>query len=114
MLSEHEIDRVLIAPSTTDPELILHTIRMIKSMGVKVSVLPRLFEVVGSSVEFDDLDGIPLLGLRRQGLPLSSRVLKRTTDLAFSSIVLAVLAPFMLIIAALIKIDTPGPVLFRQ
>ena len=53
-------------------------------MGVKVSVLPRLFEVVGSSVEFDDLDGIPLLGLRRQGLPLSSACLKRTTDLVAS------------------------------
>ena len=81
ILAEHDIDRVLIAPGASDPELILHTIRMIKSMGVKVSVLPRLFEVVGSAVEFDDLDGIPLLGLRRQGLPLSSRVLKRTTDL---------------------------------
>jgi exopolysaccharide biosynthesis polyprenyl glycosylphosphotransferase len=114
ILAEHDIDRVLIAPGPSDPELILHTIRMIKSMGVKVSVLPRLFEVVGSSVEFDDLDGIPLLGLRRQGLPLSSRVLKRTTDLVFSSLVLLALAPFMLIVALLIKIDSPGPVLFRQ
>ena len=33
--------------------------------GVGVSVLPRLFEVVGSSVEFDDCDGITLLGVRR-------------------------------------------------
>src|SRR5690348_10863914 len=113
-LNARLIDRVLIAPGPSDPELILHTIRMIKSMGVKVSVLPRLFEVVGSSVEFDDLDGIPLLGLRRQGLPLSSRVLKRMTDLVFSSLVLLALAPFMLLIALLIKIDSKGPVLFRQ
>jgi exopolysaccharide biosynthesis polyprenyl glycosylphosphotransferase len=114
ILAEHDIDRVLIAPCPSDPELILHTIRMIKSMGVKVSVLPRLFEVVGSSVEFDDLDGIPLLGLRRQGLPLSSRVLKRGTDLVFSTIVLILLAPVLLLMALLIKIDSPGPVLFRQ
>ena len=114
ILAEHDIDRVLIAPGPSDPELILHTIRMIKSMGVKVSVLPRRFEVVGSSVEFDDLDGIPLLGLRRQGLPLSSRVLKRFTDLAFSAIALTILGPFLLLVALLVKIDSPGPVLFRQ
>jgi exopolysaccharide biosynthesis polyprenyl glycosylphosphotransferase len=114
ILAEHDIDRVLIAPGLSDPEVILHTIRMIKSMGVKVSVLPRLFEVVGSAVEFDDLDGIPLLGLRRQGLPLSSRVLKRTTDLVVSSIILILLAPLLFIIAIAIKLDSPGPVLFRQ
>ena len=114
VLAEHEIDRVLIAPSTTDPELILHTIRMIKSMGVKVSVLPRLFEVVGSAVEFDDLDGIPLLGLRRQGLPFSSRILKRMTDVIGASVILFFLAPALALIAIAIKLDSPGPVLFRQ
>ena len=39
--------------------------RTLKAVGVRVSVLPRLPEVVGSSVEFDDLHGIPLIGLRR-------------------------------------------------
>jgi exopolysaccharide biosynthesis polyprenyl glycosylphosphotransferase len=114
VLAEHEIDRVLIAPAASDPELILHTIRMIKSMGVKVSVLPRLFEVVGSAVEFDDLDGIPLLGLRRQGLPWSSRVLKRATDVIGASLILFFLGPVLAIIALAIKLDSPGPVLFRQ
>ncbi len=114
VLAEHEIDRVLIAPAATDPELILHTIRMIKSMGVKVSVLPRLFEVVGSAVEFDELDGIPLLGLRRQGLPWSSRVFKRATDVVGAAIILFFLAPALAIVAIAIKLDSPGPVLFRQ
>ena len=114
VLAEHEIDRVLIAPAASDPELILHTIRMIKSMGVKVSVLPRLFEVVGSAVEFDDLDGIPLLGLRRQGLPYSSRALKRATDVVGASLILAFLAPALALVAIAIKLDSAGPVLFRQ
>ena len=47
------------------PELMLRHDPDVKALGVKVSVLPRLFEVVGSSVEFDDLDGMPLLGVRR-------------------------------------------------
>ncbi|HEY2603741.1 MAG TPA: exopolysaccharide biosynthesis polyprenyl glycosylphosphotransferase [Thermoleophilaceae bacterium] len=114
VLAEHDIDRVLIAPGGQDPELILHAIRMVKSMGVKVSVLPRLFEVVGSAVEFDDLDGIPLLGLRGQGLPRSSRLLKRICDVAAASLALLILGPAMLIIAIAIRLDSPGTVFFRQ
>ena len=45
--------------------------------GVRVSLLPRLFDVVGTSVEFDDLDGLTLLGVRRFGLSRSSPPLKR-------------------------------------
>jgi exopolysaccharide biosynthesis polyprenyl glycosylphosphotransferase len=114
VLAEHEIDRVLIAPGGRDPELVLHAIRLVKSMGVKVSVLPRLFEVVGSAVEFDDLDGIPLLGLRGQGLPRSSRLLKRACDTAMASLALLLLGPALLIISIAIRLDSPGPVLFRQ
>ncbi len=114
VLAEHEIDRVLIAPGGRDPELVLHAIRLVKSMGVKVSVLPRLFEVVGSAVEFDDLDGIPLLGLRGQGLPRSSRLLKRACDTAIASLALLVLGPALLIIAIAIRLDSPGPIVFRQ
>ena len=49
---------------------------MAKSVGVRVSLLPRLFEVVGSSVEFDHLDGLTMLGVRRFGLTRSSMALK--------------------------------------
>jgi exopolysaccharide biosynthesis polyprenyl glycosylphosphotransferase len=114
VLAEYDVDRVLIAPGVQDPELILHAVRLVKSMGVKVSVLPRLFEVVGSAVEFDDLDGIPVLGLRAQGLPRSSRMLKRLCDLTAAALALLALGPAMLVIAILIKLDSPGPVFFRQ
>jgi exopolysaccharide biosynthesis polyprenyl glycosylphosphotransferase len=114
VLAEHDVDRVLIAPGGQDPELILHAVRLVKSMGVKVSVLPRLFEVVGSAVEFDDLDGIPVLGLRGQGLPRSSRMLKRAADLVAASAAQILLGPALLVVAILIKLDSPGPVLFRQ
>lgn len=114
VLAEHDVERVLIAPGAGDPELILHTIRTVRSMGVRVSVLPRLFEAVGSAVEMDDLDGIPVLGLRRQRLPLSSRIIKRGMDIALSAASVVLMAPFLLLVALAIKRDSPGPVLFRQ
>jgi exopolysaccharide biosynthesis polyprenyl glycosylphosphotransferase len=77
-------------------------------------VLPRMLEVVGSSVEFDHLDGLTMLGVRRFGLSRSSHVLKRGFDLIGASLILAAGAPVMLAIAAAIRLDSRGPVFFRQ
>jgi exopolysaccharide biosynthesis polyprenyl glycosylphosphotransferase len=114
VLAEHDIDRVIIAPGESDAEHILDAIRLVKSLGVKVSVLPRLFEVVGSSVEFDQIDGMTLLGVRRYGLSTSSALLKRSLDITGSSVLVLLVGPLMLAIALAIKLDSRGPVLFRQ
>jgi exopolysaccharide biosynthesis polyprenyl glycosylphosphotransferase len=113
-LVEHAVDRAIVAPGVFNSEETLQTIRLVKSLGVNVSVLPRLFEVVGSSVEFDDLEGILLLGVRREGLTSSSRFLKRSMDLAGAALGLAVLAPLLVGISLAVKLTSPGPVLFRQ
>jgi exopolysaccharide biosynthesis polyprenyl glycosylphosphotransferase len=114
ILSEQRVHRVLIAPLASDSEEILHAIRLAKSMGVKISLLPRLFEVVGTSVEFDSVDGVQLLGLRRGGLSFSSALLKRGMDLVGASIGLLLLSPLLVAIAVAVKLTSPGPVLFRQ
>jgi exopolysaccharide biosynthesis polyprenyl glycosylphosphotransferase len=114
-LAEHDIDRVVIAPSASaDNEDLLDVIRRAKALGIKVSVLPGLFEVVGSSVEFDDINGVTLLGLRRHGLTDSSRALKRTLDAVTAAALLLLLAPVLALIAVAIKLDSRGPVFFRQ
>jgi lipopolysaccharide/colanic/teichoic acid biosynthesis glycosyltransferase len=79
-----------------------------------VTVLPRLFEVVGSSVEFDDVNGVTLLALRSNGLSVSSRALKRALDVAVSASLLFLLAPLLAGIAVAVKLTSPGPVFFRQ
>ncbi|HKP21791.1 MAG TPA: sugar transferase [Thermoleophilaceae bacterium] len=114
VLAEQDIDRVIIAPATSLSDHILDAIRLVKALGVKVSVLPRLFEVVGSSVEFDEIDGMMLLGVRRYGLTQSSAALKRCLDITGAGLGLLVLAPLFLVVAVAIKLDTKGPVLFRQ
>jgi exopolysaccharide biosynthesis polyprenyl glycosylphosphotransferase len=111
--SEH-VDRVIIAPTWRDNEETLDTIRVVKALGVKVSVLPRLFEVIGSSVEFDDCDGITLLGVRRYGLSKSSTFLKRAFDIAGALAALLLCAPLLVAIAIAVKVTSHGPVFFRQ
>jgi lipopolysaccharide/colanic/teichoic acid biosynthesis glycosyltransferase len=81
---------------------------------VKVSVLPRLLEVVGSSSSFDEVDGIWLLGVRPYGLARSSDFLKRAIDVGASAIGLVMLGRLFLMLTLAVKLDSPGPVSFRQ
>jgi exopolysaccharide biosynthesis polyprenyl glycosylphosphotransferase len=115
VLIENEIDRVIIAPSPDDDEAsMLHTIRLVKSLGVRVSVVPRLFEVVGTSVEFDYVRGMMFLGVKPYGLTKSSRFLKRGMDIFGASVGLILLAPLVAYVAVAVKLSSPGPVFFRQ
>jgi exopolysaccharide biosynthesis polyprenyl glycosylphosphotransferase len=114
ILKKHSVDRVVICPHGESSSTMLETIRLVKGLGVKVSVMPRLFEVVGSSVEFDDLGGLTLLGIRRYQLSKSSAVLKRGFDVAGAGAGLIVLAPLFAVVALAIKLTSRGPVFFRQ
>ncbi len=114
LVTERRLERAIVTPDAHDQEVGLQVIRLLKALGVKVSVLPRLLEVVGSSSTFDTIDGLTLLGVPQYGLSKSSAVLKRAMDMAGALILLVLLAPLFLVIALAIKLDSPGPVLFRQ
>jgi exopolysaccharide biosynthesis polyprenyl glycosylphosphotransferase len=111
---EHRIERAIVAPGVSNSEDVLGAIRLVKSVGINVSVLPRLFEVVGSSVEFDDIEGVLLLGVRREGLSTSSKLLKRSVDVVGSALGLVVLAPLLVGISLAVRLASPGHAFFRQ
>jgi exopolysaccharide biosynthesis polyprenyl glycosylphosphotransferase len=114
-LWEHRIDRVVIDSSTTPTsDRLLDKIRLIKSVGVKVSLLPRLLEVVGWSVALDDVEGVPLMGVHGYGLTKSSRFLKRALDVSGSLAGLTLVAPLLVAIGIAVRLTSRGPVLFRQ
>jgi len=92
----------------------LNLVRTLKAVGVRGSVLPRLLEVVGSSVEFDDLHGVTVMGVRRFELTRSSAAFKRVFDVLGASLGLLAVCPLLLVIAVAVKLDSRGPVFFRQ
>ena len=114
LVLENGIDRVILAPTAADNRQTLELIRVAKAVGVRVSLLPRMLEVVGSSVDFEDVDGVTMLGIRRFGLSTSARSVKRAFDVAFATMALLALAPLMAAVAIAVRLDSPGPILFRQ
>jgi len=109
-----DVHRAIIAPRSVDAGEMLNLVRTLKAVGVRVSVLPRLLEVVGSSVEFDDLHGVTVMGVRRFDLTRSSSAFKRAFDLFGATVGLLAISPLLIVIAIAIKLDSRGPVFFRQ
>jgi exopolysaccharide biosynthesis polyprenyl glycosylphosphotransferase len=114
VLEEHQVERVILAPAHGAGEDVVEEIRLAKACGVKVAVLPRLLEVIGSAVEFDDVSGQALLAVRGFGLSRSSQLLKRSLDVVCATLGLLLLSPLLLVLSVAVKRSSPGPVLFRQ
>jgi exopolysaccharide biosynthesis polyprenyl glycosylphosphotransferase len=114
LVLELRVHRIILAPTTTDTHGVTELIRVAKAAGVRVSVLPRMLEVVGSAVEFEDVDGMTVLGVRPFGLPRSSQLLKRVFDLVATCVGLLAVGPIIAAVALAIRLDSKGPVFFRQ
>ena len=84
-----------------------------QDLDVQVDIVPRMFEVLGTNAQLHTVQGLPLVGLPPR-LSSSSRLLKRSLDLIGACIGLALLAPLFAVVAVLIKLDSRGPVFFRQ
>ncbi|MGH2715892.1 MAG: exopolysaccharide biosynthesis polyprenyl glycosylphosphotransferase [Thermoleophilaceae bacterium] len=114
VVARHRVERVVVAHGDLVEAELLELLRSCRRLGVKMSVLPQLFDALGPSVEVDDVEGVTVLGINPPVLPRSSRLLKRAMDLAGATAGLLLTAPLWVPIAAAIKLDSPGPVLFRQ
>jgi exopolysaccharide biosynthesis polyprenyl glycosylphosphotransferase len=114
LVERQEVERVIFAFSADNHRQVLPHIRRLRDAGVQVDVVPRLFEVIGPKVDIHTVEGIPLIGLSPVRLSRSSRIIKRVIDVAVAAVGLVLAAPLMLVLAWMIKRDSPGPVFFRQ
>jgi exopolysaccharide biosynthesis polyprenyl glycosylphosphotransferase len=107
-------ERIVVAREDFEEDALFDLVCRAREHGVKVSVLPQLFDALGPSVEVDDVEGMTVLGVNPPVLPRSSRFLKRTMDIVGALMVLVLTAPLFAVIALAVKLDSRGPVFFRQ
>jgi exopolysaccharide biosynthesis polyprenyl glycosylphosphotransferase len=108
------VDRVVIAFSQAGHEELLHCIRVCRDEGVAVDIVPRLFEFLDGVRALDQVGGLPLLSIGTPHLARSSKIAKRALDVALSAFLTLLLLPLIALIAAAIKLESRGPVFFRQ
>ena len=113
LCATHRIDRVIVGFPNTSDAIVLQALRRMQGQ-VPVSEIPRYFELHNWRSEAEELHGLTLMHLPTASLGPSARIMKRLIDVTLATIALIVASPVLLVIAAAIKLDSPGPVFFRQ
>lgn len=115
MVSEGKLDQVVLTDASLPHEQMIEIIGLCERFLVDFHLVPDLFRMLTSSVEVQNINGIPLLGVGRWPLDyLWNRVAKRTEDLVGAGLGLLLAAPILAVAAILIRRESPGPVLYRQ
>lgn len=109
----HDIDRVIIGFPNTSDAIVLEALRQLEGR-VPISEIPRYFELHNWRSEAEELHGLTLMHLPTASLGPSAQMMKRVMDLTLGTLALLVASPVLLAIALAIKLDTRGPVFFRQ
>jgi exopolysaccharide biosynthesis polyprenyl glycosylphosphotransferase len=115
-LARYGIERVVVAYGAISGSAMVPVLRACDERYVAVYHVPRFFElgVLPTSTQHEDIWGVPLVRLRRDGLRRSSRYLKRGMDLVISATALLLTGPLLALLALAVRVTSTGPVLFRQ
>jgi exopolysaccharide biosynthesis polyprenyl glycosylphosphotransferase len=105
---------VLLAFSSAPDHVLVSTVRQCQELGVDVSLVPRLYETINERTTLDHIGGLPVLVLRSVDPRGWQFAVKHAIDRSFAVLALLVASPIMLLVALLVRLSSPGPVLFRQ
>jgi exopolysaccharide biosynthesis polyprenyl glycosylphosphotransferase len=108
------LDRVILACQTIDEESIARLVTYCRRRNMNLSVVPPIRGMLGTAVQLNHVADLPVVEYNTWDVSRSTLLLKRALDLTLGSVVLVLLAPLIVPIALLIKLDSPGPVLFTQ
>jgi exopolysaccharide biosynthesis polyprenyl glycosylphosphotransferase len=115
VIEEYDIQRIVVAFHREVEEQTLGLIRNVRDLDhVHIDIVPRLFDSLGPRATIHTIAGFPLVNLPQTSLDPSSLFVKRCFDVVGAAAVLIVLMPLLVVIPLMIKLDSPGPVFYRQ
>jgi exopolysaccharide biosynthesis polyprenyl glycosylphosphotransferase len=114
LVTERQIDEVIFALPAQQHERVAKLSLTLLQQPVMVHMIPGVLDMTFARTPVETMGGIPLISLRESALTQPQRIFKRVFDVLASAGLLLLLGPAMLLIAALIKLETPGPVFFMQ
>ena len=114
LVVDYDVERVIVNARDLSDDAMMSLIHDCGAASVKVSIVPDHINALGPSVSIDEIEGLTILGLNPLVLSSSSRFLKRSLDIVGATLGLVIAGPILALLAIAIKLDSPGPVLFRQ
>lgn len=115
ILPENKLDEIIIALGLAEYHKLEHIVAMCEKSGVHTKFIPDYNNIIPTKPYTEDLMGLPIVNIRR--VPLSNglnAILKRGMDIFGALVALIIFSPIMLISAIVIKMTSPGPLIFKQ
>ncbi len=114
IIKKNKIDMLLITFPLSQQKKIAKILLRCDELPVEIRFVPDPYELLTSRIGYYELDGFSLLGLKEFPLTYWNALLKRTFDIFVSSILIVITAPIILCVSVLVKLDSSGPLFYRQ
>ncbi|TSC53486.1 MAG: Undecaprenyl-phosphate glucose phosphotransferase [Parcubacteria group bacterium LiPW_39] len=108
------IDEVILANPDFPRENILELVDFCEEKHLNFKFVPNLFQTLTSNIDFDILGAVPLIELKRTALDGWGKIIKRAIDIVGAILGLIIFSPAMIVVAILVKLDSPGPVIYKN
>lgn len=114
IVNKYDVKEVIIALDKHEHDQMLEVIAKCDFNDLTIKIVPDLYEIISGQARTNQLYGIPLIEINPQLMTVWERKVKRLMDIVVSLVVLILTFPIILIVAIAIKLDSKGPVFYKQ
>lgn len=108
------VDQIVLAPEKSEEDKVLELVYRLFPLGIPIKLTPETMNFMTSSIKLRDIYGQPLVDLTHSSMGESELNIKRAFDVTASMLTLIALSPVYLALSLWVKLDSPGPVFYRQ
>lgn len=109
-----QVDEVIIALPSRLHEQTIKSVKLCERLGASFKLIPDLHELSLSRIDMESIEGIPLLSIKQNSLNRWQQAITRFVDVSISLLILALGIPLWVCIAIAIRMDSPGPIIYKQ
>ncbi|MEE2877289.1 MAG: sugar transferase [Candidatus Neomarinimicrobiota bacterium] len=114
IIDDHEVNEVVIALERPEHSRLLEILTKANGAPVSLRIIPDMYEVVSGLAKTEELYGLPLVEINPEMLTVQQRFAKQLLDISVATLIVVPAFPLWLLVALAIKIESKGPVLYRQ
>jgi exopolysaccharide biosynthesis polyprenyl glycosylphosphotransferase len=114
LIEKHNIREVLVGLDSYEHDKLIHIINECNGYEVGLKMMADLYDIVSGQARISSIYGAPLIEVTPEIMKPWEESLKRLMDVVVSALIIVAGLPIWLIVAAIIKLNSPGPVLYRQ
>lgn len=114
IVESNEVEEVIIAIESSEHQNLRGIVSDLEGHDIKIKVVPDIYDILAGSVKMTSIFGTPLKEINPEIMPAWQAFFKRVLDVVVSVVAVIILSPLYLVLAILVKLSSPGPIIFKQ